>query len=262
MSATELLRLPRIGRRTLHVWRRDARVWTKYAKASLVGHLGEPLLSLVALGFGLGAFVGEIGGVPYFEFLGTGLVCSTMLNGATFECTYSSYTRMTQQRTFEAISVTPVDLDEVVAGEILWAASKGLIGTLFMLVLLAGLGAIHSPGVLLVPPLVFAAGLAFGAMAMLVTAVSPSYDFFSYYFTLGITPMILFSGVFFPVESLHPGVRVFAEVLPLTHVVRIVRPLILGGPIPYPVLDLAYVVITGALAFVIASNLIRRRIRV
>lgn len=125
-----------LSHRTLAVWYRDAKVWTKFYKASILGNMGEPLLYLLAMGWGLGRMVGTVDGVPYIQFLAPGLVCSTAMYAATFECTFGSFTRMTRQNTYDAILATPVSLEDVVAGEILWGATKGLLsGTAMLLVM-------------------------------------------------------------------------------------------------------------------------------
>ena len=80
-------------------------------------------------------------------------------------------------------------------------------------------------------PVVFLTGLAFASMGLIMTALSPSYDFFMYYFTLAITPMMLVCGVFFPLAQLPAPFQAVAQVLPLTHAVELVRPL-MNGAVP------------------------------
>jgi lipooligosaccharide transport system permease protein len=214
----------------LPVWRRNALVWRKLALPSVVGNFGDPFLYLLGIGYGLGTFVGDIGGMSYLMFFASGLVCSSAMNTATFEGLYSAYTRMTSQRTWEGILATPLRLEDVVLGEIIWAATKSLISGCAILLVAALLGGVHSWLALAAIPVIFLTGLTFGAMALFITAISPSYDFFLYYFTFAITPMFLFSGVFFPVESLPPAVAWIAAALPLTQAVDATRPLM--TPLP------------------------------
>jgi lipooligosaccharide transport system permease protein len=109
-------------------------------------------------------------------------------------------------------------------------------------------------------PVIFLTGLAFAALGLIVTALAPSYDFFMYYFTLFITPMVLLCGVFFPPDQLPPAVQAVAAWLPLTHAVALVRPL-LFGEIPTGIIGhIAALLAVAVIAFGIASALIRRRL--
>ncbi len=166
--------LPDLTWRVVTVWYRNARVWSTFYKASLIGNLGEPLLYLVAMGWGLGRMVGSVDGVPYIQFLAPGLVCSAAMYSATFECTFGAFTRMTRQRTYDAILATPVSLDEIVAGEVLWGATKGLFAGGSMLVVMTLFGLVQSPWALLALGLSFLIGLMFASLSMIVTAKSPS----------------------------------------------------------------------------------------
>jgi lipooligosaccharide transport system permease protein len=226
-----LTALPIFSGRFVAVWRRNALVWRKLFIPSLVGNFGDPLLYLLGIGYGLGAFVGKVDDMPYLMFFASGLVCSSAMNTATFEGLYSAYTRMTSQRTWEGILATPLRLEDVVLGEVMWAATKSLVSGSAILVVAALLGGVHGYGAVAVVPLLFLCGLTFGAMALFVTAVAPGYDFFLYYFTLVVTPMFLFSGVFFPLTSLPPVVAAVAWGLPLTHAVAAARPLMAGLPL-------------------------------
>jgi lipooligosaccharide transport system permease protein len=212
------------------VWRRNFLVWRKLAIPSLLGNFGDPLLYLLGIGYGLGALVGDVGGMPYVMFFASGLVCSSAMNTASFEGMYSAFTRMSAQRTWDAILATPLRIEDVVLGEIVWAATKSLISSSAILVVAVLLGAVASPWALAALPIIFLTGLVFGAIALFMTALAPSYDFFMYYFTLVVTPMFLFSGVFFPVATLPPVMQSVASLLPLTHAVAAVRPLMTGAP--------------------------------
>jgi lipooligosaccharide transport system permease protein len=214
--------------RWVPVWQRNALVWRKLAVASLLGNFGEPLLYLLALGYGLGALVGEVKGLPYTEYLASGIVCSSVMMTATFEGTYSAYSRLGPQRTWDAIVSGPLDAADVVGGEILWAATKSLLSAVCILLVAAALGLARGPGMLAVLPLAFLTGMCFAAMAMVVTSLARSYDVFLYYTTLFVTPSLLMSGVFFPLEQMPAAVQDLAAFSPLSHVVTLVRPLVTG----------------------------------
>jgi len=167
------------GARIFAVWRRNFLVWRKLAAASLVGNFGDPFLYLLGLGYGLGMFIGEMSGIPYMAFLASGILCSSAMNTATFEGLYSAFTRMTQQRTWEGMMATPVTLSDIIAGEMGWAASKSLISGSAILIVAGLLGGIQTwQTAWLVLPVILLIGLCFAGLALIVCALSPSYDFF------------------------------------------------------------------------------------
>jgi len=253
-------RLPALSPRFLPVWQRNFLVWRKLALPSILGNLADPVIYLFGLGFGIGMLVPEVGGVSYITFLAAGMVCYSTMNAATFEVLYSSFSRMHVQRTWDAILNAPVALDDVVFAELVWAASKALLSGAAILLVVTLFGFVEPRYVLWVLPLIFLVGLVFGALGLVVTALAPSYDFFMYYFTLFITPMMLVSGVFFPAEQLPEALRAVTGLLPLAHAVQIGRPLLLGQ-IPQDVgLHLGALLAYGAVAFWLALALMRRRL--
>jgi lipooligosaccharide transport system permease protein len=160
-------------------------------------NFGEPCLYLLGMGYGLGHYIGEIQGLPYLTFLAPGLIASSSMNTASFEGMYSVYTRMVPQRTHEAMLCAPIDVDDIILGEQLWCATKSLFSGIAILLVATALGAVISWKAIFIVPIIFLIGLAFAGSALAVTAFSKSYDFFSFYFTLVITPMFFLCGVFF-----------------------------------------------------------------
>jgi lipooligosaccharide transport system permease protein len=239
---------------------RNLLVWRSMAVASAVGYVGEPLLSLVALGFGLGKVVPELDGMPYAEFIAPGLVASTAMYTATFECTFGAYTRLVTQRTYDAILATPIAISELVAGEILYGGLKSCFGGTIVLLVATAFGLVPSWTALFVPLLAFVAGLLFAAMGIVVAASSKSYDVFSYYFTLVIAPMYLFAGVFFPLSKMPGWVLATAQVMPMTHVVELSRALVRGTVTPILVLRLGVVLAFTGVAFAIGFRAMGRRV--
>ncbi|WP_018716419.1 ABC transporter permease [Arhodomonas aquaeolei] len=256
-----LRRAPRPSLRFIPVWRRNFLVWRKLIVPSLLGNFADPLLYLLVLGYGLGRLVGEVEGLGYMAFLATGIVCSSAMMGATFEALYSAYTRLTMQQTWAAMLNAPLSVDDVVIGEIAWAATKALINAAAILVVTLILGLAGGWGAVLVLPVVLLAGLCFAGLAMIVTTVSRSYDFFLYYFTLVITPMMLVSGVFFPLSELPDAVARGAMALPLAHVVALVRPLMTGAWPSLIPLHLGVIAAYAAAAIWLACALARRRLQ-
>jgi lipooligosaccharide transport system permease protein len=254
------LRPPQISRRFVPVWQRNFLVWRKLALPSVLGNLADPMIYLFGLGFGIGMLVPEIGGVSYISFLAAGMVCSSTMNSASFEVLYSSFSRMHVQKTWDAIMNAPVDLDDIVFAELVWAASKALLSGLAILLVIAAFGLVDTRYMLWLLPLIFVVGLSFSALGLVMTALAPSYDFFMYYFTLLITPMTLVSGVFFPAEQLPAVVQFVASALPLTHAVELARPLLLGNVPDAVALHLAVLVGYGVAGFWVALALMRRRL--
>ena len=226
----------------------------------MLGNLADPLLYMVGLGYGLGSLLPQMQGVSYVAFLAGGVVCSSTMFTASFEAMYSAFSRMHVQRTWDAIINAPLTLDDVVIGEWVWAASKSLLSGCAVLLVAAVLGLVTSPLALLIVPVIALAGLTFAALGLIVTALSPSYDFFMYYFTLAITPMMLLCGVFYPLEQLPALAQVAAQALPLTHAVALSRPLMLGTFPTQAGLHVLVLVIYAGVSFAMARHLLRRRI--
>lgn len=210
------------------VWYRDFIVWTRYWWTSLTGAIGEPVLYFLAIGYGLGSFIPSIEGMTYLQFLAPALIASAVMHSASFETTYSSYTRMEIQKTYHSIAVTPVNLPEVIAGEILWGATKSLLSGGIMFLAVALLGLAGSWEALWFLPVLVVEAILFSALGMLMTSFAKDYDFFTYYITLILEPMFLFSGTFFPLSTLPAWVQKAAWLLPLTHPVAIARRLFVG----------------------------------
>ena len=244
------------------VWRRNYLSWRKYALASMFGNLADPMIYLFGLGFGLGLMVGRVDGVPYIAFLAAGTVASSVMMTASFEAMYSSFMRMHEQRTWEAIMQTPLTLGDIVLGEIAWAASKALLSGAAVMLVAGLMGYAHWPTMLLALPVIVLAGLAFASAAMLATALAPGYDFFLFYQTLLLTPMLLLSGVFFPLEQLPPVLRVATHCLPLAHAVELIRPAMLGRAVDGVGTHLAVLAAYAVGAFTLASHVLRRRLMV
>lgn len=254
-------RPPVLSRRFVPVWRRNFLVWRKLALPSVLGNLADPVIYLFGLGFGIGMLVPEVDGVPYISFLAAGMVCYSTMNSATFEVLYSSFSRMHVQRTWDAILNAPIALDDVVFAELVWAASKALLSGAAILLVVSLFGLVDTRYVLWLLPLIFLVGLSFAALGLIVTALAPSYDFFMYYFTLFVTPMMLVSGVFFPIEQLPAALRIATSMLPLSHAVELARPLLLGRAPEAIGLHLAVLTGYGAVAFWVALALTRRRLQ-
>ena len=258
---THLFRLPRLSWRFIPVWQRNYLVWKKLAIPSILGNLADPMLYMLGLGYGLGSLLPNVGGMPYLPFLAAGTVAYSTMNAATFEVLYSSFSRMHVQRTWDAILNAPMTLDDVMLGELTWAVAKSLLSGLAILTVIWGLGLYgHFWMTLWIIPVVALVGFCFGGLGLVMNALSPSYDFFLYYFTLAITPMVLLGGVFFPVTQLPPLLQSVSAWLPLTHAINLARPLVVGNVPANVALHVAALLVYGSLGYVVALALTRRRL--
>ena len=210
------------------VFKRNLLVWRKLVIPSLVANIAEPLMWLVAFGYGMGALIGEVTldgvQVPYLLFLASGSICMSAMNAATFEALYSAFSRMHVQKTWDGIMNAPIRLEDILLAEMLWAAFKSLFTITAILGVMMALGITQSWKILLAWPCLLCVGITFSCLALIFNALAKGYDFFTYYFTLFLTPMMFLSGVFFPSDQLPPWVRAIAEWLPLSQAVALVRP--------------------------------------
>ena len=268
-TAQSVWRAPQLSLRFWPVFLRNLLVWRKLAIPSLVGNIAEPLMWLVAFGYGMGALVGQVTlpgpagdvQVPYILFLASGSICMSAMQAASFEALYSAFSRMHVQKTWDGIMNAPVTLDDIVLAEMLWAAFKALFTVTAILGVMLVLGISYSPKLLVAWPVLLGVGITFSCLALIFNALAKGYDFFTYYFTLFLTPMMFLSGIFFPLEQLPVVVRTISQWLPLTNAVELVRPLFMDQ---WPTHALRHVAVLAAYAvggFWLALALTRKRFR-
>jgi lipooligosaccharide transport system permease protein len=233
---------PRLSRGAWMVAYRNFLAWRKYYKSSVLLNFGEPLTNLLALGFGLGTYVARMQGYPFADFIGPGLLAVTAMNAVTFDVTFEAYDRLHENGIYQAMVSSPLSPAEIVGGELLWEAGRSLFyGAVFFVVLLA-LGLVHSWWSVLLPVPLAWAGFLFACPGLWVATQANNHEQLFYYFSLFITPMFLFSGVFFPLTRLPAAARDIIVLTPLVHVVNVVRALILGSVTPNLWQDAAWLV--------------------
>ncbi len=243
------------------VWRRN---WTLYGrtwKYTIFPNFFEPVFYLTAIGIGVGAYITEMAGMSYIAFLAPGLLCVSAMHGASFEVTYNLFVRMTYEKAYDAMLTTPVEPDDILIGEVLWALTRASIygGGFFVIAALFGL--VPFPQGLLALALIPMSGLLFAAIGLAYTLRIPSIDLFSFYFTLFMTPLFLFSGVFFPLEErLSPFWLHVAEILPLVHPVRLARAVFEWSFAWQALWDLGYILALSAALLMWGRRGIRRRL--
>jgi lipooligosaccharide transport system permease protein len=249
-----------ISWRWVAVWRRNYLVWRKLAKESVLGNIIEPLFYLIGFGLGFGTMLPEVEGVRYIAYLAGGTICYSTMLSASFEALYSGFSRMHVQRTWEGILNAPVSLEDVIFAEWIWAASKSFLSGVAVLLVAIALGLAQSWTMIFIVPLAFVIGLSFAGLGLVMTALAKSFDFFMYWFTLALTPMMLLSGVFYPVANMPSWLQAIANILPLSHAVQLGRPLLLGRWPEAPLLHVTVLIAYGIAGYLLALRLFRRRL--
>jgi lipooligosaccharide transport system permease protein len=256
-----ILAIPQVSPRAIKVWYRNLTVFIRTWQVNFFPPLVEALLYLFAIGMGIGSYVKEIEGVPYVTFIAPAILAIAVMNSAFFECTYGSFVRMYYQKSFDAMIATPLSIEDVIAGELLWGATRSVIYVVIMLPVLAAFNVISLPLAILAVPLGFLGGLMFAGIAMCFTAITPGIDTLNYPSFLFITPMSLFSGTFFPLTLLPVALQYIAlALLPLTHLVAIMRMFTQAAVSPVLLLHLTWIIVVTILFCIIAINMMRKRL--
>jgi lipooligosaccharide transport system permease protein len=247
----------------LAVFFRQYIVWRKLIWPAMVTNVGNPVLFLFAFGFGLGRFIDTMNGVDYMSFIVPGMVAYAAMFAASFETTIGSFTRYFLLKNWDAVLATPVSLRELLMGEALWASCKAMISAISVLVVGWLWGGIPSPaGALISLPFIFLSAICFSCVGLTATAYASGYEFFSYFFTFWVTPMFVFCGVFFEISRFPEAIQIIAWILPMTHIIAVIRPLCLGLPIDPTMILLhtAYMFILCAIAFTLAHKKMRQKL--
>jgi len=248
--------------RVYHVFIRNMVSYKRFIVSTFLVSLIEPLFYLITFGIGMGAYMGYFGGKPYLYFLVPGVLVSSVMMSSTFECLYGTFVKMVHEKLYDSLVATPVSAEDAVAGDIAWGAFRGLVsGTLMMLVAVAmGILPVSIPSVLLLLVLMVFVGILFGSLAMIVTSISPSFDFFNYYTELVITPMLFFSGVFFPLDRFPAWMRSLSEFMPLTHAVKISRAVFSGEYHAKYIWNFLVIFVLEVVAFAVGVRMMKKRL--
>lgn len=219
---------PKMSMMAFKLWNRNFLFFKKTILISIFWTVFEPLMYLGAIGFGLGSFVSTVSGHSYIEFFFPALLCTTAMLVPYFECTYGNYAKLTWQKLYHSILMTPVQPQDIAFGEILWGTSKGFFGVIGVVLVASFFGMITSfqiiPGLIVL----FLVAWIFSCIGMIVTSFAKNYDSFIYTTSGIIVPMSLFSGTYFPLNTAPEGFRYLFYLSPLTHGVELERNILWG----------------------------------
>lgn len=251
----EINRLPTSWSSIQNVWLRNFRHFRKAWMANVFWIILEPLFFLLAIGYGIGSFIPDISGYSYVEFFFPALLCISSMMISFFEGTYGNFSKLTYQKTYSTMLLTPLETKHIVIGEILWGASKGTLSALGVSLVASIFG--HLNGWMIIPALmvIFISSFLFSGLGMLVTSFVKNYDGIIYPTSGLMVPMSLFSGTYFPLEQIAVGLKYASYILPLTHSVVVVRGLFLEQ---FQWIWLINILVLLILCYVITKSAIKR----
>lgn len=246
--------------RLFSVWYRHMRVYTKNIITNGFPPFVEPLIFLSAVGLGLGNYITEMDSIPFIKFLASGLVVTTTMFTASFECTYGTYVRLEYDKAYDGILGAPIGVSDLLIGEMIWAGTKGMFFSTAVLTVISIFRILSPKLYLVIPILGFGTGVMFATLGLLVTSFVKDLNQFNFFFTGLISPMFFFSGVFFSIDNLPKILRVVSEFLPLTHSVRLVRAFSLTGLAWRTIFDLGYIIVFTVVIGWFAIRRLRKRL--
>lgn len=252
--------IPNMSSRLFSVWYRHYLVYTRNLISNGLPPFLEPLIFLVGVGLGLGKFIDAMDGIPYIQYLATGLLVTSSMYTSSFECTYGTFIRLEYDKTYDGMLAAPITVHDLLIGEMIWAGTKGFFFSFAVLVIITLFGVLPLSWSLLAPFIGLLTGLMFAALSLFVTAFVKTINHFNFYMTGFLSPMFFFSGVVFPVSSLPKALQPVAEILPLTHVVRLVRSICMKQFQSMLWLDLGYCILLTVIMSALAIHFLRKRL--
>jgi lipooligosaccharide transport system permease protein len=214
--------------RFYRVWQRNRDVFFRLWHFEMPISFIEPALILLAFGLAMGRYMGVIDNEQYINFIAPGLVAAYAMFSASNECSYSAFLRMAHQHTYDAIMATPVNVEDITAGEIFWGATRAMLSASIVLLVSGAFGLVGSPWAVLILPVAFLEGVVISSISLFYTSIVPSIYAFNFFFTLIINPLFLLSGIFFPLDSFPKVLQDISWFTPLRPSVEIVRGLFKG----------------------------------
>jgi lipooligosaccharide transport system permease protein len=248
--------------RIYYVFLRNLVSYKRFVVPTFLVSLVEPLFYLITFGIGMGAYIGYFGGKPYLYFLVPGVLVSSVMLSSSFECLYGTFVKMVHEKLYDSLVATPVSAEDAIAGDIVWGAFRGLVSGVLMMIVANVMGVFPAsiPSVLVLLVLMVFVGILFASLAMTVTSVSPSFDFFNYYTELVLTPMLFFSGVFFPLDKFPGWMKTLSEFMPLTHAVKISRAVFSGAYNSGLAWNFLVIFVLEVIAFYVGIRMMKKRL--
>lgn len=264
VSPFRLLAPPRPSRLVWAIIRRHLDVFRRTYRTNLLPHFVDPLFWMAAFGLGLGAYMPTIGGVPYLQWFAPAMLVSSAMWSSAYECTYGTFVRLKYPPLFESMLAAPTTLDDVATAEVLWAGGKSAAYGTIILAVLFLVGLVPAWTGLLLPFAILLEGILIAALSLVFAATVRTIDAFAFYYTLGVTPMFVLSGIFFPLDRMPAALQWLAWMNPLSHFSVIARGLAIGQG-AYAIgaefwRSVAWVAVASLLVVPVGVNLMRRRL--
>jgi lipooligosaccharide transport system permease protein len=243
----------------VYIWLRNFTVYRRGWRTNVFPPFVQPISLLLIMGLGVGHYVGDLKGMPYLVYVTAGILVTESMLRAAFECTYSSFYRMKYQHTFEAIISTPVSPYEVAFGEVMWGATKSLISSSVLFMVMGLLGVFRSPLAVLAFPVIALGGINFAALSLSVSAKATEFEQFNFFFAI-VFPLVFLCGTYFPLDRLPDALEYFLWAVPLTHAVDIIRALVSGVGTPWLFAKVLYLIVTTVLFVEMALRFLAKRL--
>lgn len=241
-------------------WHRNATVFRRTWLFGLMAWFAEPVIYLVAMGLGLGRYLSSIQGIKYVDYIAPGLLAVSTMFGATFSVTWDAWFKLERVGVYEAAVATPLSVEDVALGELLWGTTRATIYGSAFAVVATMFGVFHSWWGLLEFPAIALTGFVFSVTGLIFTYLIRRADYLAYYWTAFITPMFMFAGVFFPLDRLPNWVRTLAWFMPLHHAVDLTRALALGADPARALTSALWLVVCGLVLLPVPLLILRRRL--
>lgn len=252
---------PPLAKRLLSVWWRHVRVYTQHLASNAFPPFLEPLIFLAGIGLGLGKYITDpVEGQSYIEFLSVGMLITASMWTAAFECSYGTFIRLEFEKVYDGMLAAPITANNLIVGEILWAATKGFFFSLAVLIVVTPFGLVPLPESLAAPLLGFLNALMFATLSLFITSFVKTINHFNFYMTGLISPMFFFSGVVFPLANLPAAIRPISELVPLTHSVRLMRAVAENDYSAWLLLDVVYIALFSSIMAVLAIRRLKKRL--
>jgi len=253
MNSSKMYKPPSVRQRVFSVWYRHERVYDSNFWSNAFPPFLEPLILLAGLGIGFGSYISTMGNMSYILFLASGIIVTSSMYTAAYECTYGTYIRLEFDKVYDGMLGAPLSTNDLIIGEILFAGTKGALFALAVLIVTWATGIITYPLSILAVFVGFLTGIMFGTLSMWITAYVKNINHFNFYFTGILSPMFFFSESVFPIETLPVSLQWMAQAIPLTHVVTLARAFCVPGLLDYHLLGsllycAVFILLTGWLA--------------